>query len=79
MLMNGNQSSQSSLFMRYVKQKIVKKMKQDSIPQQVADKYLNIYKELIEKEQNKLKNYGMGGGNQRDLSSRSDYLNPRLK
>jgi len=39
--------------MRYVKQKIVKKMKQESLPQPVADKYLNIYKELIEKEQTK--------------------------
>lgn len=36
--------------MKYVKSKIVKKIKTDQIPQQVADKYIDIYKELIDKE-----------------------------
>jgi len=40
----------NSLFMKYVKSKIVKKIRTEQIPQQVADKYIDIYKELIDKE-----------------------------
>jgi hypothetical protein len=36
--------------MKYVKSKLVKKIKTDQIPQQIADKYIDIYKELIDKE-----------------------------
>ncbi|CDW74793.1 zinc carboxypeptidase family protein [Stylonychia lemnae] len=50
---NGINESASSLFMRYVKQKLVKKIKTDQMPIQVADKYLDIYRELIEKEAQK--------------------------
>jgi len=52
--------------MRYVKQKLVKKIKTEQMPVQVADKYLDIYKELIEKEAERkaeeaqlMKQYGM--------------------
>lgn len=70
--------------MRYVKSKIVKKMKQDSIPSSVADKYLNIYKELIERERKKASAGPVANFShvhyQKDLSSRSDLsFNPRLK
>jgi hypothetical protein len=39
--------------MRYVKSKLVKKIKTDQMPMPVADKYIDIYKELIEKEAHK--------------------------
>lgn len=45
-----HQQAANSLFMRYVKSKIVKKIKTEQIPQTVADKYIDIYKELIDKE-----------------------------
>lgn len=47
---SDHQQAANSLFMRYVKSKIVKKIKTDQIPQTVADKYIDIYKELIDKE-----------------------------
>eukprot|EP00347_Sterkiella_histriomuscorum_P022485 403338316 len=53
-IFNGkNNESASSLFMRYVKQKLVKKIKTDQMPLQIADKYIDIYKELVEKESQK--------------------------
>ena len=52
MLQNPHESV-SSLFMKYVKNKLVQKLKDDQLPNLIADKYLEIYKELIDQEKYK--------------------------
>lgn len=50
-LKKSNDGSQQSLFMKYVKSKIVKKIQDEHLPTQIASKYLDIYQKLVQREQ----------------------------